>query len=72
MTRRGGGAGWRRRGLRERTLQEQLDRNPTEVIRHAVKGMLPKNKLGAAQLTMLKIYAGSDHPHAAQQPQQLP
>jgi large subunit ribosomal protein L13 len=34
--------------------------------------MLPKNKLGAAQLTMLKIYAGSDHPHAAQQPQQLP
>ena len=59
-------------GLRERTLQEQRDRNPTEVTRHAVKGMLPKNKLGAAQLTMLKIYAGSDHPHAAQQPQQLP
>lgn len=59
-------------GLRERTLQEQLDRNPVEVIRHAVKGMIPKNKLGDAQMRKLKIYAGSDHPHAAQLPQPLP
>ena len=59
-------------GLRERTLSEQLDRDPTEVIRHAVKGMIPKNKLGAAQLRKLKLYAGADHPHAAQQPLPLP
>ena len=59
-------------GLRERTLAEQLKRDPTEVIRHAVKGMIPKNKLGAAQLRKLKVYAGSDHPHAAQTPLPLP
>ena len=41
---------------------------PTEVIRKAVKGMLPKNKLAAAQLTKLKVYAGPEHPHAAQAP----
>lgn len=59
-------------GLRERTLAEQLDRNPQEVIRHAVKGMLPKNSLGAAQLRKLKIYVGGEHPHAAQEPRELP
>lgn len=59
-------------GLRERTLAEQLERNPQEVIRHAVKGMLPKNSLGAAQLRKLKIYTGGDHPHAAQDPRPLP
>ena len=58
-------------GLRERTLQEQLDRQPTEVLRKAVKGMLPRNKLGAAQLTKLKIYAGPEHPHEAQEPTTL-
>ncbi len=58
-------------GLRERTLREQLDRQPTEVLRKAVKGMLPRNKLGRAQLTKLKIYAGSDHPHEAQAPTTL-
>jgi large subunit ribosomal protein L13 len=58
-------------GLRERTLQEQLNRQPTEVLRKAVKGMLPRNKLGAAQLTKLKIYAGPEHPHDAQEPTTL-
>jgi large subunit ribosomal protein L13 len=58
-------------GLRERTLQEQLDRQPTEVLRKAVKGMLPRNKLGRAQLTKLKIYAGPEHPHEAQAPTTL-
>ncbi len=58
-------------GLRERTLAEQLQRDSTEVMRHAVKGMLPKNKLGAAQLRKLKLYAGADHPHDAQQPRPL-
>ena len=55
-------------GLRERTLREQLNRQPTEVLRRAVKGMLPRNRLGRAQLTKLKIYAGPEHPHEAQAP----
>ena len=55
-------------GLRSRTLREQLDRRPTEVLRKAVRGMLPKNKLASAQLRKLKIYAGPNHPHAAQTP----
>jgi len=55
-------------GLKERTLREQLQRRPTEVIRKAVKGMLPKNRLAAAQLRKLKVYAGPEHPHAAQSP----
>jgi len=59
-------------GLRERTLAEQLERRPEEVIRRAVRGMLPKNRLGRAQLTKLKVYRGAEHPHVAQQPQQLP
>jgi large subunit ribosomal protein L13 len=59
-------------GLRERTLREQLDRRPTEVIRKAVKGMLPKNKLASQQITKLKIYAGPEHPHEAQAPLPLP
>ena len=58
-------------GLRERTLREQLNRRPTEVLRKAVKGMLPRNRLARAQLTKLKIYAGPDHPHEAQEPKQL-
>jgi large subunit ribosomal protein L13 len=58
-------------GLRSRTLREQLDRRPTEVLRKAVKGMLPKNKLAAAQLRKLKIYAGPEHPHQAQVPKAL-
>jgi large subunit ribosomal protein L13 len=59
-------------GLRSRTLAEQLDRRPTEVLRKAVKGMLPHNRLADRQITKLKIYAGPDHPHAAQDPQPLP
>ena len=58
-------------GLRSRTLREQLDRRPTEVLRVAVKGMLPKNRLAAKQLTKLKIYAGPEHPHEAQAPKPL-
>ena len=59
-------------GLRARSLEEMLKRRPEEVIRKAVKGMLPRNRLGRAQLTKLKIYAGPEHPHDAQQPKQLP
>ena len=59
-------------GLRSRTLREQLDRRPTEVLRVAVKGMLPKNRLGRAMAKKLKVYRGSAHPHEAQQPQALP
>ena len=58
-------------GLKSRTLQEMLDRRPEEVIRRAVKGMLPRNRLGRKQLTKLKVYAGPDHPHAAQQPKPM-
>ena len=58
-------------GLRSRTLNEMLDRRPEEVIRKAVKGMLPRNRLGRAQLTKLKVYAGPDHPHAAQKPEPM-
>jgi large subunit ribosomal protein L13 len=59
-------------GLRSRTLREELERRPTEVIRKAVKGMLPRNRLGRAQLTKLKVYAGPEHPHEAQAPKPLP
>ena len=59
-------------GIRSRTLAEMLDRRPEEVIRKAVKGMLPRNRLARAQITKLKIYAGPDHPHEAQTPKPLP
>jgi large subunit ribosomal protein L13 len=58
-------------GLRSRTLREQLERRPTEVIRKAVKGMLPKNRLARQQLNKLKVYAGPEHPHQAQTPEPL-
>jgi len=58
-------------GLRQRTLREQLARRPEEVLRKAVKGMLPRNRLSRQQLTKLKIYAGPDHPHEAQEPKPL-
>ena len=48
-----------------------LERRPEEVIRKAVKGMLPRNRLARQQLTKLKVYAGPDHPHAAQQPKPM-
>ena len=56
-------------GLRSRTMGEELARRPEEVLRRAVKGMLPRTRLGRAQLRKLKIYAGPDHPHAAQKPE---
>ena len=55
-------------GIKERTLEEMLARRPEEVIRHAVKGMLPRNRLARKQLTKLKVYAGPEHPHVAQKP----
>ena len=58
-------------GLRSRTLREQLERRPTEVLRTAVKGMLPKNRLARQQINKLKIYAGPEHPHEAQAPKPL-
>ena len=58
-------------GIRSRTLGEMLDRRPEEVIRRAVRGMLPRNRLARKQLTKLKVYAGPEHPHEAQQPREL-
>ena len=58
-------------GLKSRTLNDMLERRPEEVIRLAVKGMLPRNRLARKQITKLKIYAGPDHPHTAQQPKPM-
>ena len=58
-------------GLRSRPLRDELARRPTEVLRRAVKGMLPRNRLARAQMRKLKIYAGPEHPHEAQAPQEL-
>jgi large subunit ribosomal protein L13 len=55
-------------GLRSRTFEEMIQRRPEEVLRLAVKGMLPRNRLARQQLRKLKIYAGPEHPHQAQQP----
>ena len=60
-----------RRASRRRPSGHLLERRPEEVIRRAVKGMLPHNRLGAQQLRKLKVYAGADHPHQAQQPEPL-
>lgn len=59
-------------GLRERTLAEMLERRPEEVIRKAVRGMLPRNRIGRAQLTKLKIYTTAEHPHGNHAPKPLP
>jgi len=56
-------------GLRKRSFGELLDSRPDRLLEKVVKGMLPKNKLGRAQAKKLKVYAGPEHPHAAQQPQ---
>ncbi len=58
-------------GIKSRTLGEMLERRPEEVIRKAVKGMLPRNRLASRQITKLKVYAGPEHPHQAQQPQTM-
>jgi large subunit ribosomal protein L13 len=55
-------------GLKAVPLREQLEKHPTRVIEHAVRGMLPKNRLGRRIFKKLKVYAGPDHPHQAQQP----
>lgn len=58
-------------GLKSETLEEALAKHPERVIEHAVKGMLPKTTLGRAQGMKLKVYAGPEHPHAAQQPEKI-
>jgi len=58
-------------GLKEITAGKLLEKKPEDLIKKAVKGMLPKNKLARAMLSKLKIYAGPNHPHAAQQPKNL-
>jgi large subunit ribosomal protein L13 len=55
-------------GLSAVTYSELLEKNPTRAVEKAVRGMLPKNSIGRAQLRKLKVYTGSEHPHAAQQP----
>ncbi len=57
--------------LRSRTFGEMLEHRPTFVVEHAIRGMLPKNRLGRKLFTNLKVYSGSDHPHAAQKPQEM-
>jgi large subunit ribosomal protein L13 len=58
-------------GLKKTTAKEMLLKKPENLIKFAVKGMLPKNSLGRRQLTKLKVYAGQDYPHQAQQPEKL-
>jgi large subunit ribosomal protein L13 len=58
-------------GIRSRTFNEMLERRPEEVIRKAVKGMLPRNRLARQQINKLKVYAGPEHPHEAQQPKPM-
>jgi large subunit ribosomal protein L13 len=58
-------------GIRSRTYAQLLGQRPQEAVRRTIRGMLPKNRLGRAQLSKLKVYAGPNHPHAAQKPQPL-
>jgi large subunit ribosomal protein L13 len=58
-------------GLKSFSFEQRMQRNPAEVVRDAVKGMLPRNKLGKRLITKLKVYSGSEHPHKAQQPQPI-
>ena len=58
-------------GLKSISFGQLLDERPERLVEQAVRGMLPKNTIGRAQIKKLKIYAGADHPHAAQQPQNL-
>ncbi len=58
-------------GIKEASAKELLEKHPTALLIKAVKGMLPRNKMGRAQLKKLKVYAGQNHPHAAQQPAKL-
>ncbi len=56
-------------GLREMTFQEMMEKHPTEAVRHAVKGMMPKGRLGRQMFKKLKVYAGPEHEHQAQKPE---
>ena len=58
-------------GIKSRDLQTMREKSPATILESAVKGMMPKNKLGRAMMSKLKIYSGMDHPHAAQQPVEL-
>lgn len=58
-------------GLREITFEKLIDKKPEEIVRHAVKGMMPKGKLGRQMYKKLKVYAGPEHNHAAQKPEVL-
>ena len=58
-------------GLKETSAREMREKKPEAILRHAVRGMLPKNSLGRRQLKKLKIYAGPEHPHRAQEPEKL-
>ena len=58
-------------GLRETTFEEMMVKHPTEVVRHAIKGMMPNGKLGRQMYKKLKVYAGPEHEHAAQKPEVL-
>jgi large subunit ribosomal protein L13 len=55
-------------GLKQRSVGEMIEKHPDRLVEKAIKGMLPKNRLGRAMSKKLKVYAGPDHPHAAQQP----
>jgi large subunit ribosomal protein L13 len=63
-------SGWKG-GERYRTVEQVRARTPEKLITHAVRGMVPKNRLGNVLMTKLKVYKGSDHPHSAQQPAKL-
>ena len=58
-------------GLKEITLRDQLEKHPARVIKYAVRGMLPRNRLGRRMFKKLKVYAGESHPHEAQKPEAL-
>ena len=58
-------------GLRELNFEQMMEKHPTEVVRHAIKGMMPKGKLGRQMFKKLKVYAGAEHPHTAQKPETL-
>ncbi|MGI6737202.1 MAG: 50S ribosomal protein L13 [Anaerovoracaceae bacterium] len=58
-------------GLREMNFEQMMEKHPTEVVRHAVKGMMPKGRLGRQMFKKLRVYAGPEHSHAAQKPEKL-
>ena len=58
-------------GLKVRRIEEVMAKDPTQVLRHAIRGMLPSNRLGRRLLKKLRVYAGTEHPHKAQQPREM-